>query len=43
MLAATVLQFDLELCEESRDWIDQKIFTLWHKPELFCKLTPAKC
>jgi cytochrome P450 len=42
MLASTVLSFDLELCEESRDWIGQKIFLLWDKPELFCKLTPAK-
>lgn len=42
ILASTLLRFDLELCEESRGWIDQKIFLLWDKPELFCILTSAK-
>ena len=42
ILAATILQFDLELCEQSENWADQKIFMLWDKPVLMCKLTPAK-
>ncbi|KAF7186829.1 Cytochrome P450 monooxygenase [Pseudocercospora fuligena] len=42
ILATTLLCFDLELCEESKDWADQKIFTLWEKVPLMCRLTPAK-
>jgi len=30
--------YDLELCEESRDWIRQKVFILWDKPPLYIKL-----
>jgi hypothetical protein len=34
--------FDMELCEESKNWIDQKIFILWDKPPLHIKLSPRK-
>ncbi|KAF7585651.1 hypothetical protein BBP40_010354 [Aspergillus hancockii] len=39
ILARVLWNFDLELCEESREWRDQKSYTLWEKPPLMCKLT----
>ncbi|KAK4507480.1 hypothetical protein PRZ48_001215 [Zasmidium cellare] len=42
LLCTALLSFDLELCEESWDWKDQKIYILWEKKPLMCKLTPAK-
>lgn len=42
LLAAVVLNFDLELCGESAEWADQKVFTLWEKPELMCRLKSVK-
>ncbi|KAK8108991.1 cytochrome P450 [Apiospora sp. TS-2023a] len=40
LLAAKVLfNFNLELCEESRNWMEQKVFVLWEKNPLMCKLT----
>ncbi|KAK3116147.1 hypothetical protein LTR53_003820 [Teratosphaeriaceae sp. CCFEE 6253] len=42
LLAAVVLSFDLELCDESRDWSDQRVFTLWEKKPLICRVTPVK-
>ncbi|KAF1821708.1 cytochrome P450 [Dissoconium aciculare CBS 342.82] len=38
ILAATLLSFDLELCEESRKWTEQKTWVLWDKSALFCRL-----
>ncbi|GFF24703.1 benzoate 4-monooxygenase cytochrome P450 [Aspergillus udagawae] len=38
VLARVVWNFDLELCEESRDWKNQKIFSFWEKHPLMCKL-----
>ncbi|KAK8091868.1 hypothetical protein PG997_002229 [Apiospora hydei] len=39
LLAAKVLfNFDLELCAESRNWTEQKVFILWDKKPLMCKL-----
>ena len=34
--------FDMELCEESNNWIDQKVFILWDKSPLYIKLLPKK-
>ena len=42
LLATVLLHFDLQLCEESADWKDQKVYTLWQKLPLWCTLTPAK-
>jgi len=44
LLVANLLwHFDLELPEESKDWMEKaRIFTLWLKPELMVKLTPRK-
>ncbi|KAK4635985.1 Cytochrome P450 monooxygenase lcsI [Fulvia fulva] len=42
LLCTTLLHFDLELCEESSNWPDQKIHILWEKKPLWCKLTEMK-
>jgi len=34
--------FDLELCDESRDWARQKVFILWDKPALNVRLRAKK-
>jgi hypothetical protein len=34
--------YDLELCPESENWIDQKAYTLWEKPDLRVKFRPAR-
>ena len=41
LLVAVLLKFDLHLAEESKDWSDQGIYTLWEKKPLMCSLTPA--
>jgi hypothetical protein len=38
VLASVVLRFDLELCDESQDWLEQKTFTLWAKRPLLCRV-----
>ncbi|OOF98988.1 hypothetical protein ASPCADRAFT_127569 [Aspergillus carbonarius ITEM 5010] len=38
ILARVLWNFDIELCEESRDWYNQKSYSLWEKPPLMCKL-----
>lgn len=40
ILARVLWNFDLELCNESANWSEQKIYTLWEKPALMCKLRP---
>ncbi|OCK76205.1 toxin biosynthesis cytochrome P450 monooxygenase [Lepidopterella palustris CBS 459.81] len=42
ILAKLLWNFDIEVCEESRDWITQKTFILWEKPPLVLQLTPRK-
>ncbi|CAK40052.1 hypothetical protein CBS115989_2208 [Aspergillus niger] len=39
IIARLLWNFDIEICEESKDWSDQKTFTLWEKPPLMCKLS----
>lgn len=41
IIARLLWNFDLKLEEESRRWIDMKVFILWEKPPLMVKLTPA--
>jgi hypothetical protein len=42
-MASLLWHFDLELAEESRDWMERnQIYTLWLKPELKVKLTPRR-
>ncbi|WQF79020.1 Putative cytochrome P450 [Colletotrichum destructivum] len=42
LLATVLLHFDVTLSDKSLDWNAQKVFTLWQKEPLSCKLTPAK-
>ncbi|KAF2712060.1 cytochrome P450 [Pleomassaria siparia CBS 279.74] len=41
IIAKVLFNFDLELCPESANWADQRIFTLWEKKPLLCKLKVA--
>jgi hypothetical protein len=41
LLVTVLLHFDLQLCDESDDWVDQKVYTLWEKRPLMCTLKPA--
>jgi hypothetical protein len=41
ILAMTLYNFDLELCEETGDWLDQQAFVVWHKKPLMCRLKPV--
>ncbi|KAJ5977320.1 hypothetical protein N7501_000662 [Penicillium viridicatum] len=40
ILARMVFNFDMELDQPEKDWMDQKVFALWDKPELMIKLKP---
>ncbi|GME65741.1 Cytochrome p450 protein [Neofusicoccum parvum] len=42
ILSIMLWTYDIELCDESRNWSDQKVWTLWNKPPLNVRLTPAK-
>lgn len=42
LLATVILHFDLKLCEESKAWNHQKVFTLWEKKPLMATLTPVE-
>lgn len=39
LLSTVMLHFDLELCPQSKNWADQKVYTLWEKHPLMCNLT----
>jgi hypothetical protein len=42
ILARILWNFDIALCEESRDWMDRlKVYTLWMKKPMKVKLTPV--
>lgn len=41
ILAKVIYNFDLELCPESRNWTDQRVFGFWEKPPLMVKVKPA--
>jgi hypothetical protein len=38
VLASVLLCFDLELCDEAEDWLDQDVYILWEKEPLHVKL-----
>ncbi|GME43669.1 Cytochrome p450 [Neofusicoccum parvum] len=40
ILAMMLWSFDMELCEESFNWADQKSWTLWDKPKLMVRIKP---
>ncbi|RYO79135.1 hypothetical protein DL764_010045 [Monosporascus ibericus] len=37
LLSKVLFNFDLQLCDESRDWADQKVYILWQKKPLMCR------
>lgn len=42
LLVTMLLSYDLTLAEESKNWSEQEIYTLWEKKPLLCTLVPAK-
>jgi cytochrome P450 len=39
LIVASILhRFDMNLCAESKNWNDQKVYTLWNKPPLMVTL-----
>ncbi|KAJ4401885.1 hypothetical protein N0V85_005420 [Neurospora sp. IMI 360204] len=42
ILAKVVYNFDMQLANPGKDWLDQQIFTLWDKPALPVCLTPVE-
>jgi cytochrome P450 len=42
ILARLLWNFDVELCEESKVWVEQKAFVLYEKPPLMVRLTEKK-
>lgn len=38
ILVRMVFNFDMELDQPEKDWMDQQVFFLWDKPELMIKL-----
>ena len=42
ILTKVLYNFDLELCPESEEWVDQKVFTLWEKHPLMVKLRDVR-
>jgi hypothetical protein len=41
LLATVLLHFDVKICEESKDWSTQAVFSLWQKKPLLATLTPV--
>ncbi|KAF2401786.1 benzoate 4-monooxygenase cytochrome P450 [Trichodelitschia bisporula] len=42
ILSKVLWNFDLELCPESENWADQKIFIMWDKGPLWCRAIPVR-
>lgn len=42
ILARVVFNFDMRIADESRNWIDQKVYNLWKKGPLMVYLTPVR-
>jgi hypothetical protein len=42
ILARLVFNFDLRIADESRGWIDQKVYNLWKKGQMRVYLTPVQ-
>jgi hypothetical protein len=40
ILARMVFNFDMELDQPEKVWMDQECFVLWNKPKLMIKLKP---
>lgn len=41
IFASLIASFDFELCDESSNWLYQKVHVLWEKPPLMVKLKPV--
>jgi cytochrome P450 len=42
ILARLLWNFDVELCEESRNWVEGiKVFMIYQRPPLMVKLSPV--
>jgi cytochrome P450 len=42
ILARFLWNFDIELADSSKDWMEQKVFLLWEKDGMNVKVTPRK-
>jgi hypothetical protein len=42
ILIRMLWNFDIELCADSQNWMEQKVFVLWDKPPLNVKLSARK-
>jgi hypothetical protein len=42
LLCKILWHFDLEMCSESKNWIDQKSYLVWEKGPLMVRLAPAR-
>jgi len=42
LLIAVILNFDVSICDESKGWEDQKVYTMWEKKPLMCTLAPVR-
>ena len=42
ILAKLVWNFDLTLCPESQQWLDQKTYIMWDKGPLYVQLRPSQ-
>ncbi|USP76606.1 cytochrome P450 monooxygenase-like protein [Curvularia clavata] len=40
--AKILFKYDLELVDPDSRWLEQKVFTLWNKPELLIRINPVK-
>lgn len=38
ILAKVLCSFDLELCADSEDWMEQKVYVLWQKTPMMVKV-----
>jgi cytochrome P450 len=41
ILACIFFRFDMQLCEDSWSWLDQRAFVLWEKKPLMCRVKLA--
>ena len=41
IMARMLKNFDMEFCDESREWDSQKVFSLWDKKSLKIRLSAA--
>ena len=42
ILARIVFSFDMKIADESRNWIEQKVWNFWNKGPLLVYLTPVE-